>query len=125
MPDSRGGRGMSLSSSAQSLVRVAAQHLGDAARVVEADERVGDDEPALGQSAPGVRHRHRRLELRDEVVGEVADDGLAAVLGLVVGDEPRAAADERVAAEPALLDRLEQEARAALARAGGGRPRAG
>ncbi len=95
------------------LVGVAAEHLGDAADVVEADEHVGDDEAALRQPAPVVRHRHGRLERRDEVVAEVADDRLAAALGLLVGQEPRAAADERVAPEPALLDGLEQEARTA------------
>ena len=83
--------------------------------MVEAHERVGDDEAALGQAAAVVRQRHRRLELGDEVVAEVADDRLAAPLGLLVGEQPRAAADERVAPEPALLDRLEQESSRALA----------
>ena len=46
------------------------------------------------------------------VVAEVADDRLAAGLRLLEGDEARAAADEGVPAEPALLDGLEQEARA-------------
>ena len=48
---------MSLSSSRVGLVGIAAQHLGDAARVVEADEHVGDDEAALGKPAarrPGI-----------------------------------------------------------------------
>ena len=40
-----------------------------------------------GRPAPGVRHRHGRLELRDEVVDEVADDRLAAALGLLVGQQ--------------------------------------
>ena len=47
------------------------------------------------------------------VVGEVADDRDVEALGLLEGDEPRAGADEGVTAEPALLDGLEQEARAA------------
>ena len=45
------------------------------------------------------------------VVGEVADDRLVETLRLLERDEPRAGADEGVTAEPALLDRLEQEAR--------------
>ena len=35
-------------------VRISPKHLGEAVGVVEADERVGDDEPALGSSGPGV-----------------------------------------------------------------------
>jgi hypothetical protein len=105
-------------SSCDDLFHVAVQDLGDAAHVVEPYERLGGDEAALRQAAPRGRKRHGRLELRDEVVGEVADDRLAAALGLLVGEEPRAGADERVTAEPALLDRLEQEApKAALAQA--------
>ena len=64
-----------------------------------------------GRPGPSVGHRHRRLQLRDVVVGEVADDGSVELLRLLEGDEPRAGADEGVAAEPSLLDRLEQEAR--------------
>jgi hypothetical protein len=43
------------------------------------------------------------------VVAEVADDRLVERLRLLEGDEAVAAADERVAAEPALLDGFEQE----------------
>ena len=91
---------------------VAAEHLGHPERVVEADEHVGDDEAALGQVAALVRHRHGRLEPRGVLVAEVADDRLPAGLGLLERDQARAAADERVASQPALLDGLEQEARA-------------
>ena len=99
-------------------VHVAREHLGGAAAVVEADERLGDDEAALRQLGPVGGELHRRLELRDVVVGEVADDRLAERLGLLEGDEPGARADEGVPPEPALLDRLEQEARrGALAQA--------
>ena len=87
--------------------------LGHPARVVEADEDVGDDEAALGQVAAGVGQRHRRLELRDVVVADVADNRVAAGLCLRHVHEPRPAADERVAAEPPALDGLEQEARPA------------
>ena len=83
--------------------------------MVEADERVGDDEAALGQVGPGLRERHRRLEHRHVVVAEVADDRAARrdlALGLVERHEARPGADEAVAPEPPLLDRLEQEARA-------------
>ena len=59
------------------LGRVAGEHLGDAGGVVEADERVGDDEAALGQAGPGLRERHGRLELGDVVVAEVAHDRAA------------------------------------------------
>ena len=45
--------------------------------VVEADERVGDDEAALRQVRPGAWERHGRLELGDVVVAEVADDRTA------------------------------------------------
>ena len=97
---------------------VAADHVREAVRVVEADERVGDDEQALREVAPAVGQRHGRLEPGDVVVGEIADDGLAAGLGLLEADEPRAAAEEGMTAEPPLLDRLEQErGRGALAQA--------
>jgi hypothetical protein len=56
------------------FVAVAGDHLGDAAAVVEADEGLGHDQPALGEAAPLVRQRHRGLELRHVVVREVADD---------------------------------------------------
>ena len=78
-----------------------------------------------GRSGPVVGQRHRRLELRDVVVADVADDGQSERLRLVQLDEPRAGADEGVAPEPTLLDRLEQERAAAVRRAGGGTPRAG
>ena len=52
------------------------------------------------------------------VVPEVADDGRVQRLRLFEGDEPIAVADERMPAEPALVDRLEQERRtSALAQA--------
>src|SRR5688572_3794825 len=87
--------------------------LGRAAAVVEAHERVGDHEAALRERRPVGRQRHLRLELGDVVVGEVADHGLTELLGLLEGDEPRARAEERMPPQPAVLDRLEQEARAA------------
>jgi hypothetical protein len=58
------------------------------------------------------------------VVAEIPDDGLAEAFGLLERDEPVAAADERVAAEPPLVDRFEQEGRAGrLAQAEVGRER--
>ena len=92
---------------------IAADHLGEPQHVVEADQRVGDDEAALRELAPCVGKRHGGLQRRRVVVADVADDGLAAGLGLREADEAGAAADERVAAEPPALDRLEQEARVA------------
>jgi hypothetical protein len=81
--------------------------------VVETEKHVGDDEPALRQAGAPVGERHRRFEPRDVVVGEVTDDRLRQPLGLVDRDEPVAATDERVAAQPALVDGLEQERGAA------------
>src|SRR5438093_13413687 len=83
--------------------------------MVEADERLRDEEAALRQSRAGVGQPDGRLEPRDVVVGEVADDRFTRPLGLLERAEPRPGADEREAAEPAALHRLEQEARAALA----------
>ena len=96
---------------------VAAEHVCEARDVVEADEHVGDDELALRKVATGVRQPDGRLEPRRVVVGEIADDGLAAGLRLVDADDPRAVADERVPPEPPVLDGLEQERGAALVRA--------
>ncbi len=96
------------------LDRVAAQDLGHPQDVVELDERVGDDEQALGKGRPGVGQRHGRLELRDVVVAEVADDGLVERLRLLEADDPRPVADERVPAHASVLDRLEQERGAVL-----------
>ena len=93
--------------------------------VVEAQEHVGDDEPAHRQPGPGVRERHGRLELGDPVVADVADDGLVAALCLV--DVERAASRSRRAssgrAGPGRPTRAGSSPR--RARAGGGRPRAG
>ena len=58
--------------------RIAGQHLGDARRVVEADERLGDDEAALGQVGAGVGEPDGRLQHGHMVVAEVADDRSAA-----------------------------------------------
>ena len=81
--------------------------------MIEADENVGDEEAALGQSGAVARQRHGRLEPGGVVVGEIADDRLAARFGLGEVTEMRAAADERVAPEPSPFDGLEQERRAA------------
>ena len=62
-----------------------------------------------GRGGAGRRQRHGWLERGGVVVGEVADDRLGARLCFFERDELRAAADERVAAEPAVLDRLQQE----------------
>ncbi len=97
------------------LGRIACEHLGDRAAVVEAYEHVGDDEAALGEPAASVGEPDGRFELRDVVVAEVADDWLGQRFGLLEADEAVAAADERVAPEPALLDGLEQERPAARA----------
>ena len=97
---------------------VAAEDVRYAADVVEANECVGDDESALREAGALVRQRHGRLELRDVVVRDVADDRQPERLGLVQRHEPRTGADERVAAQATLLHRLEQErAAAAVAQA--------
>ena len=67
---------------------IACQHLGRAAAVVEADQRLGDDEAALGQVGTVGGQRHRRFQLRDVVVGEVADDRHVQLFRLLEGDEP-------------------------------------
>ena len=64
-----------------------------------------------GSSGPSVGKLHRRLELRDVVVREVADGGRVERLGLLERHEPVARADEGMTSEAPLLDRLEQEAR--------------
>ena len=43
---------------------VAGDHRGGPGAVVEAHERVGDDQPALGQGGAVRRERHRRLQAR-------------------------------------------------------------
>ena len=101
-PGSAGGRGLLGERAVEArrhLGRIAHEHLGEAGRVVEADERGGDDEAALGQVGPRGRKRHRRLELGDVVVAEVADDGTAGrhlLLCLFEGDDPRPGAEEAV-----------------------------
>ncbi len=77
----------------------------DAARVIEAQEHVGDEEPALGEVGTFVRQRHGRLRARHRVVAEVADHRLSERLGLLERDELRPRADEAVPPEPASLDR--------------------
>ena len=77
-----------------------------------------------GRSGRSSGREHGGLEPRDVVVAEVADDRRRLPLGLVDRDQPSAAADERVAAEAALLDRLEQEAPLPIA-ASAGTPREG
>ena len=84
--------------------------VGCGSRLVSFEEAEACGQPVVGYL--GYEHRHGRPTV-PVLVAEVADDRLAAGLGLLERDEPRAAADERVAAEPALLDGLEQEACAA------------
>ena len=55
-------------------IPLAGDDLGDVRDVVEADERVRNDEAALREAGPVRRQRHRRLEEGDVVVAEVADD---------------------------------------------------
>ena len=82
--------------------------------MVELDERLGDDEPALGQVGAGIRERDRRLELCHVLVAQVSDDGLVERLGLLEVDDPRPVAEERVPTEAAVLDRFEEERRSLL-----------
>jgi hypothetical protein len=98
------------------LVGVAADHLRSVEDMVEADEDVGDEEAALREAGALRRQLDGGLEPSRVVVGEVADDRLPAGLGLCEVTEVRAAADERVPAEPAALDGLEQEGGAASRR---------
>src|SRR5437763_16573444 len=75
-----------------SLARVADEHLGHAARVVEADEQLRHDEAALREAGPVVRERHGGLEAGDDVVADVADDRASKRLGPGEADDPGAAA---------------------------------
>ena len=86
---------------ARDLVRVAGEHLRRPGAVVEADERLGDDEAALREPVAVRGERHGRLELGDVVVGEVADHRQPERLGLVERHEPRARAHPRAPTEPA------------------------
>src|SRR6266550_195267 len=97
------------------LLRISTDHLRRAENVVEADQDVRDEETALRQAGAVGRQWDGRLEARCIVVGQVADDGLAARFGFREITEVRAAADERVAAETSAFDGLEQESGAALA----------
>ena len=87
------------------------EHLRGAGAVVEPHERFADDEAALRQPTAFAGQRHGRLESRHVVVGEVADDGQPQLLGFIESDDPRAGTHPRMTAEPAPLDRLENEAR--------------
>ena len=82
--------------------------------MVEADERVRDDEAALREVGAGLRERDGRLQQRHVVVAEIAHDGPARrhlAFGGSEVDESCSCAHEAVPPQPALLDRLEQEAR--------------
>jgi hypothetical protein len=94
------------------LRRIPCQHLRHAGRVVEADERRGDDEAALRQVRAGCGKGHRGLQHGHVVVAEVADDRPSRrhlPLGLGERHQAAAGAHEAVAAQPPLLDGLEQE----------------
>src|SRR5919205_2652725 len=93
------------------LPRLADEDLRDALRMVEADERVRDHELALREAGAVIGQRHGWLQLRDEVVAEVADDRHVERLRLLERHDAGARADEREAPEPPALHRLEQEAR--------------
>ena len=95
------------------LLVVSGEDVGGAGAVVEADERLGDHEPALGEPVPVRGKLHGRLQRRDVVVRDVADDRQGERLRLVERHEPGARAHPRGTPEPAALDRLEQEARLA------------
>ena len=95
------------------LVAVAGEYLGRPARMIEAHEPVHRDEPALGQRRPLGGKRDGRLERGDVVVAEVADHRHVEAVRLVEREQPIAVADERMPPEPALLDRFQQEGRAA------------
>ena len=79
--------------------------------MVETEKRLGHEEAALRHVRAIHRERDGALELRDVVVAEVADDRDVELLRLLERDDAIAAPDERVAAEAALVDRLEQERR--------------
>jgi hypothetical protein len=59
--------------------------------VVEAEQRVRDDEDALGEAPAVLGKRDGGLERRRVVVGEVPDRGDSEPFDLLDPDEPRAA----------------------------------
>ena len=95
------------------LLRIAGQHLGGAGAVVEADERLADDEAALGEAAAlrPAAARSARAVPRGRTRGSrrsAAPSSAASSKSTM----PRAGAHPRVPAQPPALDRLEDEARA-------------
>ena len=76
------------------LVRIPGKHLRQPEHMVEADQRVGDDEAAFGEVRALVGKLHGRLERGGVVVAEVADDRHADLLGAGEIHEPRAEPDE-------------------------------
>ena len=109
------------------LVDVAGEHLRDPGQVVEADERVRDDEEALREVGPVRGQPNGRLQPRDMVVAEVAHHrcpSLDRALGVLEREQPGARAERGCSGRgvPARPTRAESSARR---RAGAGTPRAG
>ena len=73
---------------ATDLGDVARNHVGGTCAVIEAHERLGDDEPALREVTSFGRERNDRLEMHDVVVGEIPDDGKVDRLDLLERHEP-------------------------------------
>src|SRR5207247_3016104 len=79
VPGGKAGRGPG--EEPRDLVAVAPDHLRGVLDVVETDQDVGDEEAALRQTGALLRKLDGGLEPRRVVVGEVADDRLAAGFG--------------------------------------------
>jgi hypothetical protein len=86
------------------FIGVTADHLGRSQDVVEPDQHVRDEEPALGQVRTVVGKRDGRLQPCGVVVRDVADDRLPAGLRLREVAKARPAANERVTAESSAFD---------------------
>ena len=100
------------------------EHLGSAGTWSKRRKTSATTKRLSGTSGPVARQRDGRLELRDVVVAEVADDRLVEPLRLLERDEPVAAADERMPARAARARPTRAGTTHALSRAGAGTPRA-
>ena len=116
---SRRARDVARSSSARDLVGVAGEHLGEPGAVVEADERLGDDEAALGEAvarrpaaAPsarasrrGRRRGSRRPAGRAPSASSKVDEPRAAPIHEFRPSRPRSTDSSRKLARPAARSR--------------------
>ena len=72
-------------------VAIAGEHFGEVRDMVETDEAVGHDEAALREVGAVRRQRDGRLQPRDMVVADVADDRAPATAASASANETRRA----------------------------------